>query len=245
MGLPVEGPAGIANDSNETHCDTKPPAAQETHLLWLSGKLNGQNLDMMLDSGATVCCLARRCLTSSPSLKTLPLQPYEGPGLLNANGTLMTPCGVVKAPLVLGHPAVSFNIEFIIIDSLPYSCILGLSFLNKLKKWGVDNSSQTFHLNDSSINVSNDPPLQDSLQLVAPRKFTIPPKKSIVIAAVAKGTALHALRPVSEPSYLIDGHDPLEKRLGVKIVPTIKTIAHQNASVSTTIVNNSRAPNTL
>ena len=245
MGLPVEGPAGIANDSNETHCDTKPPAAQETHLLWLSGKLNGQNLDMMLDSGAIVCCLARRCLTSSPSLKTLPLQPYEGPGLLNANGTLMTPCGVVKAPLVLGHPAVSFNIEFIIIDSLPYSCILGLSFLNKLKKWGVDNSSQTFHLNDSSIKVSNDPPLQDSLQLVAPRKFTIPPKKSIVIAAVAKGTALHTLRPVSEPSYLIDGHDPLEKRLGVKIVPTIKTIAHQNASVSTTIVNNSSAPKTL
>ena len=218
---------------------------EDCHLLWLSGKINDQPLDMMFDSGATICCLAHRCLTSSPCLKSLPLQCYEGPGLLNANGTLMTPCGVITTNLIIGHPAVCYAVDFIIIDSLPYSCIVGLSFLNKLKKWGVDNASQTFFLDNSSLKVSCDPPLPDSLHLFTPRKYTIPPKQTVRAAAIGNGIALNPFRPVSELLYLIDGHEPLEKRLGVKIVPIIKTIAQQNVSVSTIIVNNSSTPKTV
>eukprot|EP00112_Aurelia_sp_Birch-Aquarium-sp1_P015731 Seg351.17 transcript_id=Seg351.17/GoldUCD/mRNA.D3Y31 product="hypothetical protein" protein_id=Seg351.17/GoldUCD/D3Y31 len=40
--------------------------------------------------------------------------------------------------------------------------------------------------------------------------------QSTMIAAVANGAALNALRPVSELFYLIDGHDPLEKILDLK-----------------------------
>ena len=88
----------------------------------------------MLDSGATVCCLARRCLISSPCLKSLPLQRYDGPELLNANEILITPYDGITAKLIIGHPAVCNAVDFKIIDSLPYWSIIGLSFLNKLKK---------------------------------------------------------------------------------------------------------------
>ena len=106
---------------------------------------------MMLDSRATVCCLAKRCLTASPCLKDLPIVPYKGSGILDANGKHLQTYGVIKAPPVLGHPSLCYTIEFIIIDSLPYSCILGLSFLRQLDTWGFDNSTQTLCLNQSTL----------------------------------------------------------------------------------------------
>ena len=226
------------------HYDSISPNNQGSNLLWLSAKINNKPLDMMLDSGATICCLARCCLTSSPCLKSLPLQRYDGPGLLNANETLLTPCGVITANLTIGHPAVCY-VDFIIIDSLPYSCIICFSFLSKVKKWGVDNTLQTFFLDNSSIKVSNDPPFQDFLHLFTPRKYTIPPKKTLKVAAIANSIALNPFRPFSELPYLIDVYDTFKQRLGVKIIPIIRTIAHQNASVSTIIVSNSNTPKTF
>ena len=157
----------------------------------------------------------------------------------------MTPCGVITANLTIGHPAVCYVADFIIIHSLLYSCIIGLSFLNKLKKWSVDNALQKFFLDNSSIKVYRDPPLQDSLHLFTPRKYTIPPKETVKVAAIVNGIALNPFRPVSGLPYLIDGHDPFEQRLGVKIIPIVRKIAHQNASVSTIIVNNSDTPKTF
>ena len=137
-------------------------------------------------------------MTSMP--KSLPLQRYHGPGLLNANGTLITPCGVITSNLIIGHPTVCYVVDFLVVDSLPYSRIIGLSILNKLKKWGVDTALQTFFLDNSSIKLSHDPPLQDSLHLFTPGKYTIPPKKTlkVEVAAIANGIALHPFRPVSE-----------------------------------------------
>ena len=101
---------------------------------------------MMPDSGATICCLAKRCFTGSQCLQNLILKPYLGPGLLDANGKTMKPSGTIKAALVIGHPAVSHTVEFVIIDGLPYSCIIGLSFLNKFSHWSVDTSKNILHL---------------------------------------------------------------------------------------------------
>ena len=100
---------------------------------------------MMLHSGAAICCLAKRCFTRSQCLQNLTLKPYLGPGLLDANGKMMKPSGTIKARLEIGHPAVSHTVEFVIIDELPYSCIIGLSFLNKYSYWGVDNSRIFLH----------------------------------------------------------------------------------------------------
>ena len=111
--------------STKTHSSPQDSPKHGTQLLWLKGHLNGQQLDMMLDSGATVCCLAKRCFGASPNLKHECLIPYNGPGLLDANGNFLRPCGIIKEPLTLGTPASSFSLEFFVIDSLPYSCILG------------------------------------------------------------------------------------------------------------------------
>ena len=101
---------------------------------------------MMLDSGATICCLAKRRFTGSRCLQNLTLTPFFGPGLLHTNGKVMKPSGTITVPLVIGQPAVSHTVEFEIIDELPYSCIIGLSFLNKFSDWGVDNSRKILHL---------------------------------------------------------------------------------------------------
>ena len=42
----------------------------------------------------------------------------------------MKPFGTIAVPFVVGQPSLIHIVEFIIIDALPYSCIIGLSFLN-------------------------------------------------------------------------------------------------------------------
>ena len=90
--------------SSKTHCSSQDSPERGTQLLWLKGHLNGKPLDMMLDSGATVCCLAKRCFEASPNLKHECLIPYNGPGLLDTNGNFLRPCGIIKEPLTLGTP---------------------------------------------------------------------------------------------------------------------------------------------
>ena len=218
---------------------------KEPNLLWFTGKLNGQSIPMMLDSGATVCCLAKRCYTGSRCLQNLTLQPYLGPGLLDANGQTMKPYGTIKAPLVVGQPAVSHTVEFIIIDALPYSCIIGLSFLDKFSQWGVDNSKSILHLGESIVSVSSQPSLQDNIASLTTAKYTIPPGQSLCIKTVANGSALDALHPVSELVALIDGHVPFEERHQVKVVPSLYNVTHQNSCVPTTIVNSSAISKTI
>ena len=80
--------------------------------------------------GCLLSCLPKEVLLGGPCLQNLSLQLYLGPGLLDANGQIMKPFGTITAPLVVGQLSLSHIVEFIIIDALPYSCIIGLSFLN-------------------------------------------------------------------------------------------------------------------
>ena len=225
--------------------ESRPSLLNESKFLWITGTLNGQSISMMLDSGATICCLARKCFTGSRCLQNLTLTTYFGPGILDANGKVMKPSGTIKVPLVIGQPAVLHTVEFIIIDELPYSCIIGLSFLNKFSHWGVDNSRNILDLEHSIVSISSQPSVQDNIAFMTTAKYTIPPGQALRIPTIAKGSSLDALRPVSAPAVLIDGHLPFEERLHLKVVPSLNQLIHQNSCVYTTIVNCSNVPKVI
>ena len=157
---------------------------------------------------------------------------------MSANGTLLKPYGLVNLPITVGNPTISYTVEFIIIQDLLYSCILGLSFLNLLQKWGIDNTNQAIFLNQSLVKVSHDPPYQDTLSLTTNQKFLISPGQSVKISAIANGSALNSLRPVTHLPSLNDGHKPLEHRFKINILPTIQVLSHQHASAEVLIINN-------
>ena len=239
LGPPVKGHTGPANIMSMTPQEHKsqPSLLSESKLLWITSLLNGQSIFMMLDSSATICCLARRCFAGSRCLQSLTLTPYFGPGLLDANGKVMKPSGTINVPLVIGQPAVSHTVEFVIIDELPYSCIICLSFLNKFSHWGVDNSRNILHLEQSIASISSQPSFQDNIASMTTAKYTIPPGQALRIPTIAKGSSLDALHPGSAPAVLIDGHLPFEERLYLKVVPSLNQLIHQNSCVHTTIVN--------
>ena len=138
--------------------------------------LVGQILMLCIDGRAKAILGQFEDEKGSPkNLQNLPLQGHTGPDLLDANGQIMKPFGVIKATFVVGHPAVSHIVEFMIIDTLPYSCILGLSFLNKFTKWGIDNSKKLLHLDQSVVLVSSQPSLQDNIAFMTRNKYTILP----------------------------------------------------------------------
>ena len=175
-------------------------------------------------------------------MQNLTLKPYLGPGLFDANGKTIKPSGTIKAQLVIGHPAVSHTVEFLVIDELPYSCSIGLSFLNKFSHWGVDNSRNILHLEQSIASISSKPSL---ISFMTTSKYTIPPGEALCIQTVAKRSSLDALRPVSAPAVLIDGHIPFEERLHLKVVPSLNQLTHQTSCLSTMKVNCSNVSKTI
>ena len=105
-------------------------------LLWFKGKLNEQLFDFLLDCGASTCCIAKSCVSSNPIFKNLPKLPYSGPGLVDVNGKPLVAENVISLKFCIGSPEISMQVDFVIVSDLPYSCIMGVSFLNMLKKLG-------------------------------------------------------------------------------------------------------------
>ena len=116
---------GASSNLTQQPDDSHQSSGQRNNLLWLFVNLNGQPLDMMLDSGATVCHLAKCSFEACHNLKKCNNLPYLGPGSLDANGMLLKPCSIIKAPLTVDKPVIPHTVEFIIVDSLPNSYILG------------------------------------------------------------------------------------------------------------------------
>ena len=142
-------------------------------LLWLKGTLAGHELPMLLDSGATVCCIAQCCVEASPQLRSLFCKPYIGSGLLDANGEIIMPSYVITFPVVVGSPSTSLTVSFVVIKLLPYSCIIGTSLLNQLKKWSVDNAWNILQFNEAYIPVSSQPPSCHGITLIAPTHLNV------------------------------------------------------------------------
>ena len=72
-------------------------------LMWIRGKINGQFLDILLDSGASTSCIAKRCITASPYLKDLQRYPYNGSGLFDVNGNSLSTLFEIRAPFIIGN----------------------------------------------------------------------------------------------------------------------------------------------
>ena len=145
----------------------------------------------------------------------------------------------------VGNPAICYTVEFVVIHDLPYSCILGLSFLNRLQKWGIDNTNHTLFLNQSVVQMSSDIPRLETLSLTTSQKFTIPPGQSLKVSVIARGSALNSFRPVTNLPSLIDSHKPIEERLKISVLPTIQVISHQHSKALLTISNHSLTPKTI
>ena len=83
-------------------------------LLWFKSKLNGQSFDFLLDCGASICCIAKRCVTSNHVLRNLPTQPYRGIGLVGANGKSLVVENVICLKVEVGSPTLTVEVDFVI-----------------------------------------------------------------------------------------------------------------------------------
>ena len=213
----IKGHTGAENTDSDSRAKThhkEHADSSSNSLLWFNGTLAGQDIPLLLDSGATTCCIAQRCVEGSPSLRTLAREPYQGPGLLSANGQLLQPSYVIKAPLVIGTPAISLTASFVVIKYLPYSCIIGLNLLNKLREWSINNELNVLKFNDSYLPVSCDPPHFNDINLILLRKQQLPPNQKVSVTTTARGLGLSAFRPVTIIPVLVEGNQHLENCLG-------------------------------
>ena len=155
-------------------------------LVWVKVKLNNQLLDSLLDSGASRSCIARRCVTASPLLKKLPRFPYTGPPLLDVNKNPIPVVDTIRVSLIIGTPALCVQMDFVVIDDLPYSSILGGDFLNKLESWGINNKTRLLNMNDSVCPVFAQPQHDNNINLITQSKTSLLPGESATIHATVK-----------------------------------------------------------
>ena len=213
-------------------------------LKWIRGKVNNQFLNIMVDSGANKTCIARRCVTASPWLRNLPRRPYTGPGLFDVNGNPVSATSEIRATLVLGSPALSITINFVIVDDLPYSCILGTNYLDKLERWGINNKTKTLQLNDTSCPVFEKPEHNNHINLLTQGKTALLPGEIVTVATSVKGA--DPFRPVSDFCFLADGDAAFESRTKLIVVPSINSLSHSNISnIPITVKNTSNQKATL
>ena len=153
-------------------------------LYWFMCRINNQPLECVLDSAATVTCVARRCITSNPVLNRLKLRVYTGT-VVDANKKPLSAKHSIRVTLVVGYPAISMEVDIVVVDDLPYSCLLGTDVLSKFRNWGVDNVSSMLTLNTSSVQV-HDKPLHDhSVNLITSSKTTLCPGETKLIRTTA------------------------------------------------------------
>ena len=86
-------------------------------LIWITGNLAGQDLPMMIDTGATPNCIALRCVSASDILKELPRKLYHGSNIIDANGQPLRPEFTIQCNLAMGTPKFSINCEFLVFEA--------------------------------------------------------------------------------------------------------------------------------
>ena len=185
----------------------------------------------MLDSAATQCCIARRCVSSSPILSRLPLKPYTGAPLLDANRKPLAANNLISVQFVAGTPSCSISVDMVVVDDLPYSCIIGTSLLAKLNNWGVDNVRSTLHLNSAIIPVYDVPQYDERITLITSGKVTLEPGESKTIKTVATGPGMMAFRPVTQELWMYEGLTKKEERSCVHVSPALNIIGTRNDNV--------------
>ena len=210
-------------------------------LYWVKCKLSGQLLDCVLDSAATQCCIAKRCVSSSPILRKLPLKPYCGEPLLDANRRPLPATHVISVEFQVGKPLLSLRVDVIVVDHLPYSCIIGTTFLSRLKSWGVNNTTSTLHLNASSIPVYDAPHHDGHVTLITCGKTNLAPGESKFIKAISRGPGMSAYRPITEDVWMYEGLPEREERSHIRVSPSLNVLGTMNNQVVNVRVTNTSA----
>lgn len=201
-------------------------------LYWFYGKLNGQPFNFLLDCGATVCCIAKRCITSNRAFKNLKKHPYRGPRLTGASNNPLNAEFVIRLTLEVGTPILRMQVEFVVVEDLPYSCIAGnKTFLTALEQWGVNNSKQTLSLNSSTVNLSTSPQAQSDINLITSNKVSLLPGETKLIKTVARGVGIAADRPITMCSVVAEGEHDRRNRTNVLVHPAICNIGENNDCV--------------
>ena len=153
---------------------------------------------------------------------------YTGPCLVGVNGRPLKVLYTVCAPVVIGNPAISLQVQFAVIEDLPYSCIIGLDFLSQLKFWGMDNQQGYLKLNDSVTPVFSKPQFNGHINLIINRKNLLAPGESTVIGTSPKGPGMmDPFRPLSDRVLATEGLPDREQRTQVLIHPSLNLIGHR------------------
>ena len=209
-----------------------------SRLLWFKGKINNQLFDMLLDCGESVCCILKRYVTSNNVLKSLPKLSYDGPGLVDVNGNSLTAEGKIRTSLTVGTSGLSLNVDFVIVDGLPYSCIAGMNLLNKLQSWGVNNNSDILTLDSSSVKLYSEPQFMNQVNLITCEKLSLLPGETKVIKTSAIGPAVEANRPITSSILFTEGFVDYEMRTSISIYPSLNVIGYKNNQMVTIAVEN-------
>ena len=215
-------------------------------LIWSTARISGQELPVMFDTGATPNCIALRCVIASPILNRLPRQSYQGKGIIDANGNLLQPKFVINPTLKIGSPSISLQTPFLVIDTLPFSCILGQNTFSKFSKWTINNVEKCIIVNDlSHISFQSKPRINDFVQLLTTNKVTIEPNQFAVVNTRANGLSLSAFRAVTNISVLSDANPKLDERLNIQVLPSVCLLTHQNCPVNISVFNTSNQRRTI
>ena len=199
----------------------------------------------MIDSGANPNCISLRCVQGSSQLKVLSRSAYTGKQMVDANGEPIQPSFVIKCKLTLGTPSISIVTEFVVIKSLPFSCIIGQQALRRFNSWEVSNVNRLLTLNKTCV-----VPFQDScdnnnvsgVQLITTQKTVIQPFSSTMVDVRAVGAELDTFRPQSDINVIVEGNEKLCNRLSIEVLPAINVLTHQNCSQMLKVYNLSQLP---
>ena len=132
----------LDSDSVNHNYDLVDRLPAKNSLIWIKACLGGQELPAMIDSGANPNCLSLRCVQGSEWLRKVQRHQYSGKGIVDANGEPIQPSFVIKCCLTVGSPKIVVNTEFVVIQSLPFSCIIGQHTLRRFSSWEVSNTNK-------------------------------------------------------------------------------------------------------
>lgn len=114
--------------------ETVIPLSSDGHY-WVRATINGAQLDLMIDTGATITSLSQ----DGAEAVGLEPDPLVAPALLNtANGTIMARAGII-GELSFGT-ITARNLEAMILPAEGLDTnVLGMNLLNQLVSWRVEN----------------------------------------------------------------------------------------------------------
>ena len=101
--------------------------------------------------GANPNCISQRCVAGSDKLSSLKRYEYSGKPIVNANGQPMLPLYMIQCNLLMGSPEISILTGFVVIKSLPFSCIIGLQILRRFSSWEILNENKLLTINKKHV----------------------------------------------------------------------------------------------